>query len=141
LRRSEADVVFVVDEDCGPNVVAGVRDAGGEACLLTDKVPAGTLDVEWIPRAREWGSAIITRDVAMRFNLAEQQALANCGIHIFILRGKGMGLDRVRELTKANFKTMLRYVCTQATPFLAHVNSKGVSIRIGGGRRGAIRRQ
>jgi hypothetical protein len=141
LRRSATEIVFVIDEDAGPHVADGVRDAGGNACLLTDKVPRGTPDVEWIPRAREWGSAIITRDIAMRRNPAEQQALASCGLHVFILRGNGLRLDRLRELTKEHYHAMLRYVRTRATPFLAHVSRAGLNIRVGGERSSAIKRQ
>ena len=134
MPRSKTDVVFVIDEDAGPHVLAGIVDAGGAACLLIDKVPRGTENVLWIPRVREWGHAIITRDVAMRRNPAEEYALRSCGVHVFILRAGGACFDELRALAKQHFNTMFRHVCTQATPYVAHVTRNGVDVRFGGGR-------
>jgi len=68
LRPDISEIVFVVDENLGESAAAGIREAGGRCVLLTDMVGRGTPDVEWVPRVKEWGAALITRDVAMRRN-------------------------------------------------------------------------
>lgn len=139
MRPREDDVVFVVDECAGPHVRDGILDAGCRAILLTEKVPAGTEDVAWIPRAHEWGHAIITRDIAMRGNLLERAALANCGIHVFILRGGGLKLDELRAITRRHALAMRRYVVRNGTPFLAHVTTKLIDVKTPIVRRGGLK--
>lgn len=138
--RSRSEIVFVIDEDAGPPVADGIRDAGGKAILLTDMVGRGVPDVEWLPRVSEWGQALITRDVAMRSVPAERQALAKCGVHVFILRAQRMGFDVLRSTTKNRFPNMLRFVQSHATPFVAHVTANGVDVKETNGRRAAIRK-
>lgn len=141
MRPRDEDVVFVVDENCGPHVVDGLRDAGCNAILLTERVPPGTLDVDWIPRVREWGHAIVTRDMKMRGNPEERNALALCGVHVFIIRGGGLTFDELRARAKLHGKAMLRYVVKYATPFLAHVTSKEVQPRTPELRRSGVKRE
>jgi hypothetical protein len=141
LRPDVSEVVFVVDENLGESAAAGIRDAGGRCVLLTEMLGRGTPDIEWVPRVKEWGSALITRDVAMRRNPEERKALELCGVHVFIIRAHGARLDDLRGLVKASYATMLRHIRNHATPFLALVTKSGVSVQGTGGRKGGIRRQ
>lgn len=138
--RDISDIVFVVDEDAGPHVAQGIRDAGGKASLLIELIGRGVQDVDWIPRVNEWGHALVTRDVAMRSVRAERDALAKCGVHVFILRGQGMKFEALRATMKCHFPTMLRFVRNHATPFVAHITGNGVDVRVTGGRPGARRK-
>jgi hypothetical protein len=140
VRLELSEVIFVVDENLGESGAAGIRAAGGRCVLLTDKVGRGTPDVEWVPRVREWGAALITRDVAMRRNPEERRALERCGVHVFIIRAQGARLEHLRELVSVSYPTMLRHVRNHATPFLALVTRTGVSVQATGGRKGGVRR-
>lgn len=138
MRPREEDVIFVVDECCGPHVAKGLRDGGCKAVELVTLVPAGTEDVNWIPKANSWGHAIITRDVRMRSNEHERAALELSGVHIFMLRG-GLSLDDLYSVTKAYAPAMLRHVIKYSTPYLAYVTRKAVDVKVGM-RRGAVKR-
>ena len=124
--RDVASIVFVVDEDAGPHVANGVREAGGRATLLVELIGQGVHDVDWIPRVKDWGSALITRDIAMRSVRAEREALARSGVHVLILRCGGMTIDELRETIVRHFPRMLRHVRNEATPFLAHITREGI---------------
>lgn len=138
--RDVANIVFVIDEDAGPHVADGIRQAGGNAVLLVDQIGRSVQDVDWIPRVSSWGSALITRDVAMRSVRVEREALARSGVHVFILRCQGMKIDELREAIVRHFPRMLRHVRNEATPFLAHITGAGVEVRQTGGRLGARRK-
>ncbi|HSK02639.1 MAG TPA: hypothetical protein VK932_15415 [Kofleriaceae bacterium] len=139
-RRDVASIVFVIDEDAGPHVRDGICDAGGQAILLIDQIGRSVPDVDWIPRVREWGQALVTRDVSMRSVRAERDALAKSGVHVFILRCSGMKIDELRATIARHFPKMLRCVRNQATPFLAHITAAGVEVRQTGGRPGGRRK-
>ncbi len=137
MPRDRATPVFVVDEDAGPSVAEGIRDAGGLATLLTDHVGRGTPDVDWLPRVAEWGSAIVTRDVAMRRNPEEALALERSGVHVFILRAKGFRADELRDLIRRSYPAMARYVRKQRTPFLARITASRIEVLTDRGRTSA----
>jgi hypothetical protein len=138
--RDISDIVFVVDEDAGPHVAEGIRDAGGNARLLIDIIGRGIPDLTWLPMVSSWGQALITRDVAMRSVRVEREALTRCGVHVFILRGQGMKFDALRETMKRHFPKMLRFVRNQSLPFVAHITANGVDVKETGGRPGARRK-
>lgn len=140
MRLREADVVFVIDEDVGPSIGAGITAAGGRILLLTDVVPRGTPDVQWVPRASTWGAAIVTRDVSMRRRPQETAALVSSQCHVFVLRCHGMKLEAAAELLSAHTPKMIRYVIKYSVPFLAHVNANGVDIKVGGPTRAGERK-
>lgn len=141
MRPRDNEIVFVVDEDAGPNVVKGIQAAGGKAILLTDRSPPGTPDVIWLAQVAQWGHAIVTRDFAMRSVPAEEAALKRSGCHVFILRCPSAGIDELHEIAKLHFPTMLRMVQKYATPFLAHVTAKSVNTHCELVRRAGIKRE
>ncbi|HVV82111.1 MAG TPA: hypothetical protein VHE35_03495 [Kofleriaceae bacterium] len=136
MRLRDDEVVFVVDEDAGFHVARGITDAGGRAVLVVDKAGSGAKDRQWIPLAREWGNAIVTRDLAMRRTPAETAALLASNCHTFILRAGNLKLDDLYALARDMYRPMLRYVTTRFPPFLATVSSSGISVQRDGGRRG-----
>jgi predicted nuclease of predicted toxin-antitoxin system len=136
VRLPDADIVFVIDEDAGPHVARGITDAGGRVVMVTEEAGAGAKDRQWIPLARTWGSAIITRDCSMRRTPAETQALLSSGCHAFILRAGNLKLDELYALAKDNYGAMLRFVATGNTPFLATVSKNGIKVVTQSGRRG-----
>ncbi len=137
--RSAADVVFVVDEDAGSNVAKGIIAAGGNAVLLSEKLGHGTDDVDWIPRAHEWGCAIVTRDLAQRRNPFESEAHRQCGCHVFILRGGGLKFDELHAAMVKHYPEMLRYVLKYARPFIAHITSRSINVHEHTGRWGGVK--
>lgn len=102
--------------------------------LVSDVFGQGTPDVDWIPRAREFGCAIVTRDIATRSNPAEREALMQCDCHVFIVRGGGLKLNELQALMKQHHTVMVRYVLKYATPFIAHVTSKSINVHEESGR-------
>lgn len=140
MPRNLAEIVFVIDENIGPTIAEGITDAGGKVLMLMDVVPMSTPDLEWLPRAREWGHAILTRDIGMRRTPAEAAALNECGVHVFILRAHGLLYDALRELVKARYAVMVRHVRNHSTPFIAHVTRDEVRVHVGGQRKSAIKR-
>lgn len=136
MRLPDASIVFVIDEDAGPHVARGIIDAGGRAVMVTDMAGAGAKDRHWIPLARTWGSAIITRDLAMRRTPEEIRALLSSGCHTFILRAGHLKLDELHALAKNSYVKMARLVATRNTPFLATVSKTGITVMKESGRRG-----
>jgi hypothetical protein len=103
---------------------------------VTDKAGAGAKDRHWIPLACTWGSAIVTRDLAMRRTPEELRALLLSGCHTFILRAGNLKLDELHALAKDSYGKLLRYVATRNTPFLATVSKTGIVVVKESGRRG-----
>jgi hypothetical protein len=104
--------------------------------MVTDKAGAGAKDRYWIPLACTWGSAIVTRDLAMRRTPEEIHALLSSGCHTFILRAGHLKLDELHALAKDSYGKMLRFVATRNTPFLATVSKSGITVVTESGRRG-----
>lgn len=136
MRLPEEDIIFVVDEDAGPHVARGITDAGGRVVMVVDKAGAGAKDRHWIPLACTWGSAIVTRDLAMRRTPEEIRALLSSDCHSFILRAGNLKFDELHALAKDSYRKMLRFVATRNTPFLATVSKSGITVVKESGRRG-----
>ena len=131
-------ITFVIDEDTGISAAQGIRDAGGHAVLLNDYVPKGAKDVEWLPMVKNWGHALVTRDVAMRTD--HREAFLACGVHVFEVRAAGLGFDALRELLKTHHAAMCRLVRKHGLPFVARVRRSEVDVKFTAGRPGAIQR-
>ena len=131
---------FIVDECMGSSVVDAIVEAGGRAVLLTDHVKPGTEDVDFIPRLCDWGEAFVTRDLAMRTNEGEKQALGQCKIHVFIFRAGGAKLDELQQLVKDRHPSMRNYVHKYGIPFLARVTNTGIDVLTKTGRRGGMKK-
>ena len=124
----------------GSSVVDAIVEAGGLATLLTDHVPRGTEDVDFIPQLCDWGEAFITRDLAMRTNQSEWQALEVSKVHVFLFRAGGAKLDELQQLIKDRHSSMRNYVHKYGLPFVARVTNVGVAVLTKTGRRGGMRR-
>jgi hypothetical protein len=132
--------IFIVDENMGSSIVDAIQEAGGQACALIDHFERGTPDVDFLPKLKGIGHALITRDVAMRSNEEERRALELCGVHIFFVRAQGLRVDALRELVIERFPKMRRYVLNHGAPFQARVTQADVEVISSAGRKGGIKR-
>lgn len=138
-RRTEAPT-FIIDENMGSSIAAAFVERGSPACLLTSFVAAGTPDIDFIPRLAQWGQAFVTRDIAMRSNPVEMEALQQCGVHVFLFRAAGLNLDQLRALIADHHASMVRYVTKYTTPFVARVTRNGFDLVVASQRRSSVRR-
>lgn len=139
-RPKRPEPIFFVDENMASCGVDAIIEAGGNAVSILERFAQGTPDVDFLPELHGHCQAFVTRDVAMRSNEQERNALALCKVHVFIVRGGGLRLDPLKALVKLRFAKMRRYVLSHATPFLARVTQSDVDVVSSPGRRGAIDR-
>jgi len=85
-------IVFLVDENLGINLVAGLRSFGhSNVEHVLENFDPGTIDEVWLKYAGEHGYAIITKDKNIRKNPLEKAMLKKYNIVAFYLGGKQAG--------------------------------------------------
>ena len=145
-RRSEQSLTIILDEN-----IAGdeLRDALGPIAaqheavveLLSTHHARGTPDEVWLETAGKRGWVIVTYDVHVRRRPAERAMLEAAGVIAFVLRGKGLNGDQIRDALVNALPGICRKARQLAPPVICHVSRDGEIRVIVGDRRGGVRRK
>jgi len=79
------EIVFFVDRALGNRVVEALREAGAQVEAHRDHFAHDAPDTEWLPIVSQRGWVVLTKDVRLRYNPLEVQAIAQTNARVFIL--------------------------------------------------------
>jgi hypothetical protein len=121
--------VFLLDRCLGtvavPRVITPALAKGEKLMLLDDHFAANTQDAEWIPVVGAKGWVIVTKDVAMRRNPLEIQALLSAGTAVFFFANAGLPGSKVGDALALALPGMRTAMRRFKLPMLGRVNAAG----------------
>jgi hypothetical protein len=142
LTRPRDPVVFFVDRSLGAvEVPEALRRAGASVEIHDHHFAQDTPDSDWLAAVGTHGWVVLTRDERIRRHPGELDALMTAGIAAFVLTASGVtGAEMGTILTHA-LPAMTRLAHSLSRPFVGTISRGGaINIKIGGGRRGGVRR-
>jgi len=133
---------FFVDRCLGSSDVPNaLRQAGARVEIHDDHFAQDALDTDWLPIVGAKGWILLTRDKRIRRRELEKQALMSAGIGAFFLSGTEMTGEDMAQAFVAALSEMSHVVEKRVRPFIAYVSRSGdISMKIGGARRGGVKR-
>jgi hypothetical protein len=142
VRRTSDRITFFVDRSLGSvDVAAALRTAGLTVEIHDDHFQQDTPDTDWLTAvgARQW--VVLTKDSRIRRHPLEMEALLSSGVAAFILTASGLtGREMATAIVDAMPK-IERLITKQVRPFVATISRSGdVTLKAGGGRRSAVKR-
>jgi len=107
-----------------------LRDAGATVERLTDHLPKGTADEDWLGYAgsRRW--IVLTRDKRIRYRQLERVALKDAQVRAFVFTGGNVTVkDTATILVRA--LPRIRAICAaNPGPFIYHIGRTGKPIKM-----------
>jgi predicted nuclease of predicted toxin-antitoxin system len=86
-RRPEPLVLFLDESLDSDSIAQALSDAGAKVERLTNHLPRGTTDEEWLALAGRNGWVVLTRDKRIRYRRLERLALEAAKVRAFVFTG------------------------------------------------------
>lgn len=142
MSRRTDPPVFFVDRSLGAvDVPRALRAAGAKVEVHDDHFGQDTEDAEWLGDVGARGWIVLTKDARIQRHPLEMKALMAAGVGAYILTTVGVTGTEMAEILVKALPKMIRQVETRQRPFVATVSRSGeITIKVGGARRGGVRR-
>ncbi|HWV39785.1 MAG TPA: hypothetical protein VN033_15045 [Vulgatibacter sp.] len=110
------------------HVAAPLVAAGLVVHLHDDHFEPGTPDEVWLVEAgrRKW--LVLTKDLRIRTNLLQRNALYAAGVGAFFLKGGNATSAQMAALVHANVDRLIAFAKKHPTPFIASVTNTGIRL-------------
>ena len=119
---------FFVDNNLGIFISEGMKGFGEDFCHLTDIFKPDTPDIEWLSYIGSNDLFLITRDLRIRRNPLEQQAIRDYNVGAFFLFGKNRNKWELIQQLIRNWLRIKEYAEKTERPFAFRVPPKGIKI-------------
>ena len=122
-------MTFLIDENLGLQLAAGMKGFGEAVKYLTDVLPAGIDDTEILAHIGDKGWFLITRDKKILSRPAELAALRNYKVGAFFMGGKNRSRCEIIQQLVRNWPEMKRQAGKTRRPFAFHVPPNGTKFK------------
>ncbi len=125
MSRDEKPVFFMDENLLGKRIAGILRDAGVRVELLSDHFPKQTPDVEWLSEVSQRGWLVLSRDLSIATNIAEEVAVAKSNAKMFALEMGNAPLSDLRRDLENAIAKIQRFANSHPAPFIARVYPYG----------------
>ena len=117
---------ILLDENLSPDFARGLKGFGFPVSHVTFELSRGASDQEIYEFCAAHGWLLLTGDWRMHRNKVQRAAMAQAGIGVFILTGRGkVSKDELALFLHRRFGEMLAFAEETDPPFVAGVPQKG----------------
>jgi len=126
-----ASLVFFIDRSLGGRVIAEALRAAGARVEIHDKHFAlDEPDVEWLKTVGGRGWVVLSKDVRIRRDAFEREALRSAGVKAFFLTQQGLAGQEMAQTFVAALPGMVTRAARQPGPFIYTLSRDGAFGRI-----------
>ena len=119
---------FFIDNNLSPKLAKGMHEFGEDVQHLKDHFPDDAEDVNWLEYIGQNRFLLITRDLRIRWNPAELEALRKHKIGAFFLSGKNLTYCKIIQQVVRNWPRMKEYANKTKRPFAYKIPPRGAKI-------------
>lgn len=122
-------MTFLVDNNIGKNVAAGMSGFGEDVVHLTEHFSEDAPDTEWLADAGNKGWFVITRDKRIRRRPLELGAVRKHSVGMFVLDGKNQDRCKLIQQVVRNWPRIKEHARRQRRPFAFSIPANGTKFR------------
>ena len=122
-------MTFLVDNNLGPQLAAGMKGFGEDVVHLTEFLEPDVPDTKMLALVGSNGWCLITRDDRIRYRPAESRALKEHRVGAFFMGGKNRGRCQIIQQLVRNWPRMKKLAGTTKRPFAFRVPPRGAKIK------------
>ena len=116
---------FFFDNNLSINLTQGMKSFGEDVVHLKEIFPEETDDTEWLKYIGEKKLILITRDLRVRQNPVERNALLKYKVGAFFLGGKNLDRCKIIRQVVQNWPRIKEYASKTKPPFAFRIPPKG----------------
>ena len=116
---------FFIDNNLSTHLAHGLKEFGEDVIHLQDRFAENADDDDWLPIIGQEGLFLVTRDLEIRRNPAELNALKKYRVGAFFLGGKNLGRCQLIQQLVRNWPQIKEYARTKRPPFAYRVRPNG----------------
>ncbi len=120
---------FFVDNNLSPHIAEGLRAFGENVVHIKEVFPEGEDDLGWLPHIGKNKMILISRDLGLRRNPAEIQAIRDNHVGAFFLGGKNLTRCQLVQQVVRNWPRIKTVAARRAreAPYIYRVPPKGTT--------------
>jgi predicted nuclease of predicted toxin-antitoxin system len=118
---------FFFDHNLSPHLANGMKAFGEDTEHLTERFKQNTDDVEWLQYVGDNQMVLITRDLQIRRNPAEIEAIKRHKVRAFFLGGKNLSACRIIQQVVRNWPRIKEYAEKERPPYALRIPPTGTS--------------
>lgn len=119
-------LVFFLDESLDSlSVVTALREAGATVQRLTDILPKGTPDADWLAKAGENNWVVLTRDKRIRYRQLERLALQSARVRTFVFTGGNVTGKDTGTILAGALSRLEKLARSESGPFIYTISRSG----------------
>lgn len=122
-------MTFLVDNNIGKQVAAGMSGFGEDVVHLTDHFEENAPDTEWLAEVGNKGWFVITRDKHIRRRPVELRAVTKHNVGMFVLAGKNQDRCKLIQQVVRNWPRIKEHARRQHRPFAFSIPARGTKFR------------
>jgi len=120
---------FIVDNNLGPQLAAGMKGFGEDVVHLTEFLEPNVPDTEMLAHVGSEGWCLVTRDDRIRYRPAESGALKEHRVGAFFMGGKNLRRCQIIQQLVRNWPKMKELAGATERPFAFRVPPRGTAIK------------
>ena len=119
------ELIFFVDRALGNKVVEALRETGVQVEAHRDHFTPDALDIEWLPCVSQRGWVVLTKDVRLRYNPLELQAIAQANARVFILTAGNLPQQKTIDILVRSVQRLENFAIGNLPPIIAKLDQNG----------------